>query len=334
MKSAKRCCKKIQGVFFSWKKAVAFIGAQKTGFAGVPAACGPNKSNLVRVGVPSKGRLFEPSVSLLRDAGFAFCAEGAERKLSLTCANFPLELFFVRAEDVPSLVESGAFDFGITGFDLLLEKGAAGVESVLDLGFGECRLALALPAESGFSKASDLDGARVATSFPGLVKSFFAKRSVGVQVVELKGAVENACRLGAADAVVDLVASGSTLQANGLRVLENVLEYSSARLVARRGGTGFGGFSELQSEFVEALQSVVQGRFKKLVTANAPEGCLGEIRGVLPALCSPTVSRLFDGGMVSVQAVVEEGELQPVLKGLKKCGASGIIVSSVERLVL
>ncbi len=297
----------------------------------MPAVCGRNNPGLVRVGVPSKGRLFEPSVSLLRDAGFAFCAEGAERKLSLKCANFPLELFFVRAEDVSSFVASGAFDFGVTGFDLVREKGLSGSLECGDLSFGQCRLALAVPSGSGIACVSGLEGLRVATSFPRLASEFFSSRGVGVEVVELKGAVENACRLGAADAIVDLVASGATLEANGLVALDVLLE-SSARLVRRKDSV-FGSGS-LQSEFVSAVESVVQARARKLVVANAPEAALPRIREVLPALCSPTVSRLLQEGVVSIQTVVGENQLRGVLRALKENGASGIIVSSVERIVL
>jgi ATP phosphoribosyltransferase len=273
--------------------------------------------------------MFEPCISLLSRAGFDFSLTGAERKLSLKCENFPLEIFFVRATDVPSLVKSGAFDLGITGFDLLCEKGTGGVEEAADLGFARCTLALAAPAKLGISSVEDLQGMRIATSFPRIASEFFSSRGVRVEIVELNGAVENACRLGAADAIVDLVASGATLEANGLAVVETLLD-SSARLVKKSGAIPSGA----ECEFVAALKSVVEGKSRKFLVANAPESALDAIRGVLPALCAPTVSRLLEPGMISVQAVVNERELSSLLPKLGQCGASGIVVSSVERLVL
>lgn len=288
-------------------------------------------SAVVRLGVPSKGRLCQPALRLLNDAGFDVPVDYSQRTLSLMCSNFPLELFFVRAEDIPSFVQSGAFDFGITGFDLLREKNASSVDVEEDLKFAGCRLSLAVPAKSSVRRLEDLEGLRVATSFPGITRGFFSSLGVQVELVELNGAVENACRLNAADAVVDLVASGTTLRSNNLRVVSVLLE-STARLVKRNDFEY--GSSSLQADFVSALKSVVQGRFRKLVTANAPVDCVGKIRGMLPSLSSPTVSPLLQQGMVSIQMVVDGRDLSCLVRDLKKSGASGIIVSSVDRLVL
>ncbi|MDQ3870583.1 MAG: ATP phosphoribosyltransferase [Chloroflexota bacterium] len=281
----------------------------------------------IRLAVPNKGRLAEPTIALLRDAGLEF--EDHARSLLSHCENFALDLLFVRTEDLVEFVGDGVADLGITGGNLLAESGAE-LPVVAQLGYGRCRLEAAVSADSPARSVDDLAGFRLATSHPSATSRFFGERGVPIDVVPLTGAVEVAPRLGVADGIVDLVSTGSTLLLNGLRSVGVLLE-SEAVLVAspavqhRRAAE----IAEIQT----MLGAVVAARRQKYLMMNAPLSALAEIEEILPGLDSPSIVPLAHGGMVAVHAVVASGEIWGLLGRLRRAGASGILVVPVEKLL-
>jgi ATP phosphoribosyltransferase len=278
----------------------------------------------LRLALPVKGRLREPSVDLLEHAGFAPDAPD-ERALAFTCAGAPLEVLLVRAADIPEYVQDGAVDCGITGADLVRERGAA-VTELARLGYGHCTLECAVLAESGIESVAELDGLRVATSYPRLTHELLGEHGVRVELVDVSGSVEVAPRLGLADAIVDLVSTGNTLRTNGLRSL-GALFRSEAVLV---------GPSERDrgaSRLAAVFRSVVEGRASRYLMLNAPESALEEICRIVPGSRAPSVLPLSEPGMVAVHALVPASEVWRLLPRLEAVGASSILLVPVERLI-
>lgn len=277
--------------------------------------------------VPSKGRMSEPALRLCADAGLSF--EATERSLVVPCANAPVDLLLVRTDDIPEYVQDGVVDLGITGANLVAETGAQ-VEIVLPLGFGRCTLAAAVPDAAAFTTVEELAGARVATTYPASTRRLLGERGVEVELVTISGSVEAAPRLGLADAIVDLVSTGSTLRANGLRRVGDLFA-SEAVLIGRPESL------EAKREIVEPLElmlaGVVAGRRRRYVMMNATVDALPGIRAVLPSMGAPTVVPLADEGEIAVHAAVEADQVWQLLPALKAAGASSILVVPVERLV-
>ncbi len=284
-------------------------------------------SRPLRLAVPNKGRLLEPTLQLLRDAGLEF--EVGDRSLVARVTNQDVEILFVRTTDVIELVGDGVADLGVTGEDVLAET-AAELPRLRTLGFGRCRLSVAVPTDGSFERIEDLDGRRVATAHPKSASRFFADRGVSVDVVQLSGAVEVAPRLGVAEAIVDLVSSGSTLVVNGLREIAQVLT-SEATLVANP--------SALRDRAVEIeavdtmLGAVIAARGRTYVMMNAPAARLAALEGILPGLDSPSVVPLAHDGMIAIHSVVPSDEVWSLLPRLKAAGASGLLVLPIEKLV-
>jgi ATP phosphoribosyltransferase len=282
-------------------------------------------TDLLRLALPNKGRLADPAIDLLRDAGLEL--ELGERRLSAVARNFPLELLFVRADDVPEYVDDGLVEIGLTGEDLVAERGRA-LEPITRLGFGACSLVIAVPAAGELHAVEDLAGRRNATTFPRVTGRYLAERGVTAQVVEVSGAVEVTPQLGVADAIVDLVASGTTLRLNGLRPLATLLE-SEAVLVRRAGGEANGPVSAL----VAMLRSVLDARGREYMMMNAPESALTRIRELIPGLSGPTVMPLAEPGMIAVHSVVERSRLWQIVPELKAVGARDILVVPIEKVI-
>lgn len=280
----------------------------------------------LRVALPGKGRLAEPAATLLRDAGVD--VEFSERRLSAVARNAPIELLFVRTDDITEYVRDGLVDLGITGQDLVAERGN-GVTQLLELGFGACSLVLAVPARGDVREASGLAGARVATTFPRLTRAFLAERAVEALVVEVSGAVEVTPQLGVADAVVDLVASGSTLRVNGLRPIATLLE-SQAVLVA---GSPAAADDPRVIALTSMLRSVVEARGREYMMMNAPAAAIDRIREIIPGLSGPTVMPLADPSMIAVHSVVERGQLWRIVPALKAAGARDILIVPIEKVI-
>ncbi len=281
----------------------------------------------LRLAVPNKGRLVEPTLQLLHASGLVF--EEHDRSLVARVANQPLDILFVRTADVVEFVADGVADAGITGADILAEAGRD-LPVIARLGYGRCRLAAAVPTDGPARAVEDLAGKRVATSHPGIARRFFAERAIPVEVIPLSGAVEVAPRLGVADAIVDLVSTGSTLQMNGLRAVGDVLA-SEAILVA-----GPAALAERPDELdgiVLMLGSVIAARDRKYLMMNAPAARLEDLESLLPGLESPSVIPLAHEGMIAIHAVVGADELWGLLPRLKAAGASGILVLPIEKIL-
>jgi ATP phosphoribosyltransferase len=280
----------------------------------------------LRLAVPNKGRLEAPAIELLRGAGLEF--ELSERRLSAGVRNADIELLFVRTEDVAEYVADGLVELGLTGADLVAEHGGA-LHTILPLGFGACALVLAAPRDAAVESVADLAGRRIATSFPRVTAAFLADAGVEAQVVEVRGAVEVTPQLGVADAVVDLVASGSTLRVNGLRPIATLLA-SEAVLVARNGAADD---DERVGSLVAMLRSVLDARGREYMMMNAPAEALERIRALIPGLSGPTVMPLADPAFIAVHSVVERSQLWRIVPALKAAGARDILVVPIEKVV-
>ena len=283
-------------------------------------------SGRLRLAVPNKGRLSEPSVDLLRSAGLDF--ELSERRLSALVTNADLELLFVRTEDVAEYVADGLVELGLTGADLVAEHGGE-LTTILPLGFGACSLVLAVPRDAGIEAVGQLAGARIATSFPRTTGAYLAANDVQAQVVEVRGAVEVTPQLGVADAVVDLVASGSTLRMNGLTPIATLLA-SEAVLVGR---DGVGARDPRVAALVDMLRSVLDARGREYMMMNAPADAIGRIRELIPGLSGPTVMPLADPTQIAVHSVVERSQLWRLVPELKAAGARDILVVPIEKVM-
>jgi ATP phosphoribosyltransferase len=285
---------------------------------------------MLRIALPNKGRLSEETRDLFRDAGLDVRSAG-DRALRATLGN-DFEAIFVRAQDVAEFVADGAADAGVTGLDLVSESGRD-VASLLDLGFGRCRVIVAGREDSGVRSLADLPEApRVATVFPRLTAAFFRARNHAVTVVPVTGATEMAPHLGIADFIVDITSTGSTLRVNGLREIETVME-SSARLISSAETMRDPTRAATLGELVTALESVLRARDKRYLMANVPRGALGAVRAILPGINGPTVVDILDGdSMVAVHAVVDATSIYRTISSLKSLGAQGILVTRIERL--
>lgn len=284
-------------------------------------------SGRFRLAIPNKGRLLEPTLRLLRDTGLVF--DSPERALVSQCENSPIDLLFVRTEDIAEFVNDAVAEAGITATNLVAESGRP-VPVVARLGFGRCRLDAAVPVDSAVAAMEDLRGQRVATSHPRTTERFFGERGIGVEIVPISGAVEAAPRMGLADGIVDLVSSGTTLLMNGLRPIGTLLE-SEAVMVA--GPSAANGHAEVLDQLRMMLEAVVAGRRRKYLMMNAPRTALEEIEAILPGLESPSILPLAHEWMVAVHAVVDANEVWRLLAPLRAAGASGILVVPIEKLV-
>ena len=276
---------------------------------------------LLRVGVPSKGRLAEVAANLLADAGLAF--RRTERSLFARCKDMPVEVTFLRTDDIPVLVAEGAIDLGITGADLVAESGADVVRR-LDLGVGTCRLALCVSEDAPIADPRSLAGKRIATSFPRITREWLAGHGVEARFVELTGSVEVMIALGVADAIVDLVETGSTLAANRLRILAELGRYETVLVQNRRIAD-----AALADRIVRRLEGIVIARGWSLLEYNVPRARLGEAEAITPGFNSPTVMQLEDPAWCAIRAMVRRGEVHAVMERLEAIGASAIIETRI-----
>jgi ATP phosphoribosyltransferase len=281
----------------------------------------------LRLAVPNKGRLVEPTVGLLRDAGLVF--EEHDRSLVARVQNLDLDILFVRTNDIIEFVGDGVADLGVTGLDLLAETGAE-LPRIRTLGYGRCRLAAAVPTDTPYRSLEELAGLRVATAHPNTTRRFFEARRIPVDVIQLSGAVEVAPRLGLAEAIVDLVSTGSTLVMNGLRPIGDVLE-SEAVLIANPTADRNRG-DDLRA-IDTMLSAVIAARGRKYLMMNAPAAKLRDLEALLPGLESPSVIPLAHEGMIAIHSVVGSDDVWGLLPRLKAAGASGILVLPIEKIV-
>jgi len=280
----------------------------------------------MRIAVPNKGRLHEPTIELLERAGLHI-VDGADRKLYAETVAPDVTVLFARTADIPEYVRDGAADLGITGYDQVRESGADLVE-LLDLGYGTCRIVLAAPEDGDISTVSDLAGGTVATEFPTITAEFFEERGVDVDIAEVSGATELTPHVDIADGIVDITSTGTTLRMNRLAVVEEVLT-SSVRLFASPDAAG----EPKVDQVATALGSVLAAEDQRYLMLNAPEDRLDEVKDVIPGMGGPTVMDIAGTDQVAVHAVVEEDRVFETISELKGVGASDILVTEIERLV-
>lgn len=281
----------------------------------------------LKMAVPNKGRLNERAVELLLKSGLDL-GEDWGRRLYVTARNQDMEIMFVRAQDIPEFVASGAVDMGITGADQVVESGY-GLDHILELGFGHCRLSVAVPEASGIRSVKDIPrGSRVATSFPNTARRFFDSAGKKVEIVVVSGAAEIMPYMGVSDVIVDLVSSGSTLKTNRLVEIERIVE-SQAVVVARKGAR-----SKDMTDVVDSIESVISAENRKYLMADVPKGCLGEVQEMFPGMAGPTVMNIAGrDDMVAIHVVIDRSDVYRSVNELKRLGAKGILTLPIDRLV-
>ena len=283
---------------------------------------------MLRIALQSKGRLNEKSLSLLRDAGIA--VEESNRRLLSRSSNFPVEILYLRDDDIPQTVSCGIADVGIVGLNEVRERGFE-VEVMQHLGFGKCRLSLAIPKDIPYDGPEYFNGKRIATSYPGILGAYFKEKNVQCDIREIAGSVEISPSIGLADGIFDIVSSGGTLIQNGLAEVEKVMD-SDAVLI------GTPGLPEDKLSVVRMLQSrftsVLRSKGKKYMLVNVPNEKIDEALAIIPSMKSPTLLPLADKGWSAIHAVVDESEIWDKADRLKKIGAEDILILSMEKLII
>ncbi len=283
---------------------------------------------MIKLAIQKSGRLHEDSMNLLKECGIAIANGG--NKLKTEAANFPLQVFFLRDDDIPQYVEDGVADIGIVGENVVYEKDKS-VKIIEQLGFGSCRLSIAVVRGEHYENIQSLEGKRIATSYPFLTRQHLKKNKVNADIHEISGSVEIAPGIGLSDAICDLVSSGSTLLTNGLKEVETIL-YSQAVLIRQHNVT-----KEEQSvldRLLFRIHAVKRAKNNKYILLNAPNEKLDEIISLLPGMKSPTVLPLADKGWSSVHSVLSEDEFWDKIERLKSAGAQGILVVPIEKMVM
>jgi ATP phosphoribosyltransferase len=287
-----------------------------------------SKETMLRIAVQKSGRLSEDSVQLLKECGIDL--RNVKDRLRTISENFPLEVFFLRDDDIPEYVEDGVADIGIVGQNVLAEKGRT-VEIVQELGFGKCRLSIAVPKAMSYENVKGLQGMRIATSYPRVVSAFLERNQVSASIHEISGSVEIAPGIGLADVVADLVSSGGTLFMNGLKEAEVILE-SQAVMIAREGIDD--DRKQLMDKLLFRIRAVKKAKKSKYILLNAPNANLDKIISLLPGMRSPTVLPLAESGWSSVHSVLSEDEFWERIEKLKNAGAEGILVVPIEKMII
>ena len=288
-----------------------------------------NGENL-KIAVQKKGRLSQSSVELLKAAGIDF--ELSDGLLFARGRNFPLDLLFLRDDDIPEYVQDCVTDLGIVGLNVVREKGAE-VATLDSLGFGGCELSVAVPKASDLRTVWDLRGKRIATSYPNVLQAYLNEKGISARVIEINGSVEIAPSLDVAEAICDLVSTGSTLRIHDLVPVEVILK-SEAVLIANRHSLTDPRKAELIGRLRMRLLSHLKARRTKYVMMNAPRTALDEIRSILPGMKSPTIVPLADPNMIAVHTAVPEEYFWDVIEKLKACGATDMLVVPVEKMVV
>jgi ATP phosphoribosyltransferase len=282
----------------------------------------------LRLAIQKSGRLHEDSIKLLKECGIDI--SNGLNKLKAEASNFPIEVYFLRDDDIPQYVEDGVADIGIVGENVVYEKNKP-LTVLNKLGFGKCRLSIAVRKSENYTGIQFLEGKKVATSYPVILSKFLKDNGVNAEVHEISGSVEIAPSIGLADAICDLVSSGSTLFSNGLQEAETILS-SEAVLVATNN------LEAQKQQIIDRLlfriESVKKARNTKYILLNAPNDKLAEIISLLPGMKSPTVLPLAEAGWSSVHSVLNENDFWEIIEQLKAAGAQGILVVPIEKMVI
>jgi ATP phosphoribosyltransferase len=288
-----------------------------------------NGDNL-KVSIQKKGRLYQGSLDLLKAAGIEF--DFSDGLLFARGRNYPLDILFLRDDDIPEYVQDGVTDLGIVGLNVIREKDAE-VVTLDRLGLGACELCVAVPRKSGYDSLRDLEGKRIATSYPGILRSHLAEKGVKARVIEINGSVEITPSLNVADAICDLVSTGSTLRIHELIPIETILK-SEAVLVANRASLADTRKAVLIERLRTRVLSHLEARKTKYVMMNAPRSALEKIRAILPGMKSPTIVPLADPNLIAVHTAVPEEYFWEVIEKLKEAGATDMLVVPVEKMVV
>ena len=283
---------------------------------------------MLKIAIQKSGRLNEDSMKLLKECGIDI--SNGVNKLKAEASNFPLEVYFLRDDDIPQYVEDGVADIGIAGENVIYEKKKI-VEVVEKLGFGKCRLSIAVEKHEEYTDVAFLQGKRIATTYPVIVQQYLQEKNIDAEIHEISGSVEIAPGIGLADAICDLVSSGSTLFMNGLKEVETILE-SQAVLIKNAG------LNEekelLLKKLLFRIQAVKKAKNNKYILLNAPNNKIDEIISLLPGMKSPTILPLAESGWSSIHSVLNENEFWDIIEKLRDAGAQGILVVPIEKMVL
>jgi ATP phosphoribosyltransferase len=282
----------------------------------------------LKIAIQKSGRLNEDSLKILKDCGVSI--DNGNDQLKATASNFPLEVLFLRNSDIPQYLIDGVVDIAIVGDNILVEKGG-NIQIAEKLGFSKCKVSIAVPKAFQYNSIEDLKGLRVATSYPNTVNNYFKSKNTEVDLHEISGSVEIAPNIGLADAIVDIVSSGSTLFKNNLKEVEVI--YKSEAVLAVSPKISLANQVVL-NKLQFRIQSVLKARKSKYILMNAPNNKIAEISKILPVLKSPTVMPLAEEGWSSVHSVIDEELFWDVIDQLKAAGAEGILVCPIEKMVI
>ena len=282
----------------------------------------------LKIAIQKSGRLNEDSIQILKDCGISI--NNGNDQLKATASNFPLEVLYLRNSDIPQYLIDGVVDAAIVGDNLLVEKGKK-IQVAEKLGFSKCKVSVAVPKSFNYNSVNDLDGLRIATSYPNTVLDFFNSKNVTVDLHQISGSVEIAPNIGLADAIVDIVSSGSTLFKNNLKEVEVIFKSEAVLAVSPKITTDN---KVILDKLQFRIQSVLRARKSKYILMNVPDDKIELISSILPVLKSPTVMPLAQEGWSSVHTVIEEDRFWEVIDELKAAGAEGILVCPIEKMVL
>lgn len=282
----------------------------------------------LQVAVQKSGRLLEGSLRLLKECGIR--VDNGKDQLKASAGNFPIDILYLRNSDIPQYVEDGVADIGIIGQNTAFEK-QKNIDTILPLGFSRCRLSIAVPKNTPYSGPGSLHGKRIATSYPNSLRHFLAKHQLEAEIHEISGSVEIAPNIGLADAICDLVSSGSTLFKNGLEEKEVILK-SEACIVAHPQLSRQN--QSILDKLVFRIEAVLKARNNKYILMNAPEEKVKDIIRILPGMKSPTVMPLAEEGWSSIHTVIEESHFWDIIDQLRAAGAQGILVVPIEKMIV
>ena len=282
----------------------------------------------LKLAIQKSGRLSDDSIKLLKDCGIDL--HNVKDRLKTDADNFPLEIFFLRDDDIPQYVEDGVADIGFVGENVVYEKNKK-IEVVEKLGFGKCRLSIGISRNENYINASYLNNKKIATSYPVIVEKFLKENNITAEIHEISGSVEIAPGIGLANAICDLVSSGSTLFMNGLKEVETILQSQAVLVKNKNLDTSK---QQLLNKLLFRIQSVKKAKNNKYILLNAPNNKLKEIIALLPGMKSPTVLPLATEGWSSVHSVLNENEFWDIIEQLKAQGAEGILVVPIEKMII
>jgi ATP phosphoribosyltransferase len=283
---------------------------------------------MIKLAIQKSGRLSEKSLEIIQECGIHFSS--STRRLVNKCSNFPMEILYLRDDDIPGYVADGVADIGIVGENVLLEKQKS-VTIEKRLGFSRCRLSLAVPKGDDYNHVKDLEGKYIATSYPNILKKYFKDQGVNADVHEISGSVEIAPGIGLADAICDIVSTGSTLLSNGLKEVEVILQSEAILFASNNLDTEK---RKLLDQLIFRIESVNKARKNKYIVLNAPKSSVENIKRILPGMKSPTVTPLATEGWFSISSVIAEDYFWEIIEQLKAEGAEGILVMPIEKMIL